>query len=130
MDSILFILMLFCLVYVAAWYMGNDIRGADGEWGLLGVAGKKDDSADDDAPKYNEKEPHTALGKRIFKAQQAATRGAPESGSSSYKLKTTSGRFREKGSGAYVSRGDLPRYGERPAGRSPDKSPSGKPSKD
>jgi len=130
MDSILFILMLFCLVYVAAWYMGNDIRGADGEWGLLGVAGKKDDSADDDAPKYNEKEPHTALGKRIFKAQQAATRGAPESGSSSYKLKTTSGRFREKGSGAYVSRADLPRYGERPAGRAPDKSPPGKPSKD
>lgn len=106
MDSILFILMLFCLLLVAAWYAGNELRGAKGEWGLLAVLAEFADRAA--GPLYRVKERGAPLTRR-----KGAHDSAPEARAYRAPAEKRARRFRDKNDPAYRARGPLPAYGER-----------------
>jgi hypothetical protein len=111
MDSILFILVLACLLLVAGWYVGNEMRGGNGEWGLLGIVSQLRSKLSKEGPSYRERR-RPAPGARP--ARDAESGGEDEP---AYTAPGAAPRFREKDERGYRARGPAPRFGERPAVR-------------
>lgn len=103
MDSLLFILVLACLVLVAGWYIGNEMAGRKGDWGLLAIIAALREKRAPDAARY-----------RVKKRQPDEARpGVGEDPDAAYKPAQGPRRFHDKDDPAYRSRGPLPKFGER-----------------
>lgn len=109
MDSILFILVLVCLLLVAGWYVGAEMRGDKGERGLLGVLSQLRGERPKESAGYREKRRPAADSGRT------PERGSGDEEAPAYTAPGEAKRFREKEEPGYRTRGPLPRFGERSA---------------
>jgi hypothetical protein len=108
MDAILYIAIFVCLALVAGWYVGNEIRGAKGAWGLLAI---REHDAEPAAPR-----PSYTLKERADIARTRPTFDvAPEAREDQAPRYREAGRgkFRDKDEPSYRSRGPLPTLDKR-----------------
>ncbi len=116
MDAILFIVMLACLVLVVGWYVGNEMRSAKGDWGILAILSKIRDGLSEVASSYRMKPRRAKEAGQAAPPASAGTEGG-EDAAPAYRASDKGRRFSDKNAPGYRSRGPSPRFGERPPAR-------------
>lgn len=112
MDSLLFIITLACLFVVAGWYVGNELRGAQGDWGFLAILPDISDGRSEGAASYRMKPPR-AKGPGQVRPPSSAGTDAGEGDGPAYTAPGKARRFHQKHAALYRAHGPLPRFGER-----------------
>ncbi len=110
MDAILFIAMFVCLGIVAGWYVGNEVNGAKGQWGLLSIRDGRMGAEAPPARRYFAKQ-------RVEIERSRPTFNHPETddeaeGAARYR-DADGAKFRDKDEKSYRSRGPLPTLSDR-----------------
>lgn len=117
MDGILYLLIFACLGLVGVWYVGNEILGARGGWGLFGIRDSEagDSARADDERRFRVRDriaPDPARASVAAAAEPAAAEPGARS-ASRFREKAPRG-FRDRDEARYRSRGPLPRFGDKP----------------
>lgn len=107
MDSLLFIIVIACLVLVAGWYLGNELRGEPGGWGLLAIISEIRERMTSDKRGYR------------MKSRRGEQHDAEADDDARYRATGEKRRFHETGDARYRPLATSPRFRNRPNKRKP-----------